>query len=906
MKKMMFMALLLSSTLAAKAQVEVPIYQNPSYSAEQRAEDLLGRLTLEQKVKLMMSDSEAVPEVGIHNFNWWSEALHGSARSGNGTVFPQAIGMAASWDPVLLEKVFDIASTEQRIKYIQARKKGDVTRYSGLAVWTPNINIFRDPRWGRGQETYGEDPYLTTVMGKSVVIGLQGETKHPHLDIQSPYDKLHACLKHYAVHSGPEYERHGFDAHDISMRDLQETYLYAFERLVKTTDVKEVMCAYNAFEGEPCCGSDNLLTQILRNEWGYQGLVVSDCGAIRDFFDGRPGYHNLFPDGATASANAVLSGTDINCGSSYKHLPKAVKRGAIKESDIDVSVRRLLKARFEMGDMDPMELDPWNTIPVSELCSEYNGSVALDMARKSMTLLQNKGVLPLSQRKNGRPLKVAVIGPNANDSLTQWGNYYGTPLRTITVLDAIQKKLGKENVYYNKVSEWAVGEVFKSLYSQCEFDGKQGMRAQYWNNKTQEGEPVAVDQLTAPFQKCTAGNTVFYPGVNLEDFSAKFETTYHAKSSEKVIFDYFVCGNGEFIVTQNGDTILNAEYHTGHGPRHQQKEFQAEAGKDYEICINYAFSIPDAQFNLDFGVQAKTDIPQLLSETKDVDCYIFVGGISPFLEGEEMKVYFDGFKGGDRTSIQLPKIQRETIAALHKTGKPVVYVNMSGSAIGMDPEKQICDAILQAWYPGQAGGQAVCDVLFGDYNPAGRLPITFYKDVNDLPDYHDYNMPGHTYRYYQGTPTFAFGEGLSYSKFEYGEAQFMKVTKKVTEKDAAKPNGTTTITTFKVTNKISRKEEGELVVPVTNTSHRDGEEVVQVYLKRVGEKDGPQLSLRGFKRISIKAGETINVSIPMDEFNFRTYNPASGKMEMQKGEYILYYGKSSKLSDLKELKVTVK
>ena len=329
-----------------QAQTLLP-YQDTTLPAEQRAADLTARLSLEQKVSLMMNGSPAIPEFGIHKFNWWSEALHGSARNGLATVFPQAIGMAASWNDSLVEQVFDVASTEQRIKYIRARKDGDnVQRYCGLAVWTPNINIFRDPRWGRGQETYGEDPFLTTAMGRSVVRGLQGEAAHPHLDIKSPYDKLHACLKHYAIHSGPEYERHVFNATDISNRDLMETYLYAFERLVKTTRVKEVMCAYNAVDGKPCCGNDNLLTQILRNEWGFDGLVVSDCGAIRDFYDGRPGFHNIFPDAASASANAVLSGTDVNCGGAYKSLPEAVRSGAISEADIDVSVRRLLKARF--------------------------------------------------------------------------------------------------------------------------------------------------------------------------------------------------------------------------------------------------------------------------------------------------------------------------------------------------------------------------------------------------------------------------------------------------------------------------------------------------------------------------------------------------------------------------------
>ena len=880
------LTLVLAVTSAVAFAQSLP-YLNPALSADERARDLMGRLTLEQKVSLMMNDSPAIPELGIHNFNWWSEALHGAARSGLATVFPQAIGMAASFDDALLEQVFDAASTEQRIKYIEARKKNDVKRYSGLAVWTPNINIFRDPRWGRGQETYGEDPYLTTCMGYAAVRGLQGEAKNPHIKINSPYNKLHACLKHYAIHSGPEYERHVFNAENLSNRDLQETYLYAFERLVKTTDVKEVMCAYNAWNGEPCCGSDNLLNQILRKEWGYQGLVVSDCGAIRDFYDGRPGFHNVSPNAAVASANAVLSGTDVNCGGSYKHLPEAVKSGAIRKSDIDVSVFRLLKARFEMGDMDALETDPWNSIDPKELNSDYNRQLAYKMAQESMVLLQNKNnVLPLDASK---PLKVAVLGPNANDSLTLWGNYNGQPAQSTTVLEGIRKKLGGKQVYYQKVSEWVAREEFQSLYNQCQNDGKPGMSATYWNNTKQNGAPVATDQLKAPFQFCTLGATVFAPGVNLTDFSALYETTFHATENQVVTTDMFVCGIGSLTVLHGNDTVMYNGFKTGHGPRRYQKTFKAEANEDYRIEIRYAFFIPDAQLNFDLGIKQETNLEKMLADTRDADVYVYVGGISPQLEGEEMKVYFEGFKGGDRETIDLPKVQRETLAALHKTGKPVVFVNMSGSAIGLEPEVKNCDAILQAWYGGQAGGQAMADVLFGDYNPAGRLPITFYKSVDDLPDDHDYNMAGHTYRYYKGEPVFAFGQGLSYSTFQYGKATLGK---------ANKP--TKAVKKFKASDRLM------LSVPVTNTSARDGEEVVQVYLRKDNDTKGPRLALRGFQRQMIPAGQTVTVQIPMVEFNFRTYNEATGKMQTTPGSYTIYYGSSSRLEDLQEMTIICK
>lgn len=870
--------LLLSiATIPATAQVGQLPYQNPELSAQERAEDLLSRLTPEQKIKLMMNDSPAIPEWGIQTYNWWNENLHGCARAGLATVFPQAIGMAASFDPETVQKVYDIASTEQRIKYIQARKKGEVKRYSGLTVWTPNINIFRDPRWGRGQETYGEDPYLTSCIGRAAVLGLQGDTA-------AGYDKLHACLKHFAVHSGPEYERHTFDAKDISLRDLAETYLYAFEKLVRTTDVKEVMCAYNRYEGEPCCGSNQLLIQILRNEWGFDGLVVSDCNAIRDFYTPEPKGHGTNPDAATASANAVYNGTDLECGGSYRHLNTALKTGAIDMETIDRSVRRILRARFELGEMDADSLVCWNKIPESMLATPESNAMALEIARKSMTLLQNRGnVLPLTGKKGGRTY--AVIGPNANDSLTLWGNYNGTPSHTVTVLDGIRSKLSPDDkLIFRKGSEWVAEEVFHSRYNNCSNEGGQGFTVKYWNNVKRQGEPVATQQLASPFQLCTSGAIVFAPGVNLEDFAGTYTTTYHADRTEEIIFDYFVCGQGNLIVNQ--DTI--GSFKTGHGSRRYQRGLKVEAGKDYKIQFDFSFLINDAQLNFDLGVKTQTDLTALTDETKEADVYIYVGGISPQLEGEEMKVYFDGFKGGDRTDIELPAIQRQTLQALHKTGKPVVFVNMSGSAIGLEPETESCDAILQAWYGGQQGGQAVADVLFGDYNPAGRLPITFYRNVRQLPDFGDYNMQGHTYRYMTEKPLFAFGHGLSYTTFAYGDATLHKTGKKKT------------IGKFKANDAL------RLVIPVSNTGSRDGDEVVQVYIKKSDDTAGPAYTLRAFKRIHLKAGETRQVDIDLTEENFRTFNDRTGRLETTSGEYQIYYGGSSAPENLKTLKVTCK
>lgn len=710
-------------------------YQNPELDPQTRAEDLLGRLTLEQKVALMNYNSPGIPELGIRPYNWWNEALHGSARNGLATVFPQAIGMAASWNDMLLQQVYDVASTEQRIKFNMARREGEASQYRGLTVWTPNINIFRDPRWGRGQETYGEDPFLTTAMGRAAVNGLQGDT-------ELKYDKLHACLKHFAIHSGPEYERHVFNAENISWRDLNETYLFAFERLVKTTDVKEVMCAYNAYDGLPCCGNDKLLIKILREQWGYQGLVVTDCWAVSDFY--REGHHNIFPNDPVAStALSVRSGADLECGSSFPALVEAVKSRQLPESEIDRAVLRLLKARFELGEMDDDSSVPWSRIPDELLACDQHHELALKMARESMTLLQNKGnVLPL--KKNAR---YAVVGPNAADSLVLWGNYNGIPRKTTTVLEGITAKVGAENVIYMKGCEIAVAANDEGQYSE------------------------------------TDGN-------------------YHDEAISRS-----VAGTAE---------VFDAEMF------------------------------------------------------KDVDAIIYVGGLSPRLEGEEMRVNFKGFKGGDRTTIELPESQREYIARLAKTGKPVVFVNLSGSAVAIAPEAENCDAILQGWYGGQAGGEAVADVLFGDYNPAGRLPVTFYASDEDLPDFRDYDMSGHTYRYFQGKPLFAFGHGLSYSEFKYGSAKI---------------------------------KDGMISIPVKNISDVDGEEVVQVYIRSKNDPEGPLMSLRGFKRIPVKAGETVVVELPLAAENIDLFNPETGKLEAGAGAYDVFYGGTSEISELRKTTV---
>lgn len=834
-----------------------PTYKDASLSPDERAELLLQELTLEEKVSLMMDVSNPVERLGIKPYNWWNEALHGVARAGIATVFPQPIGMAASFSPEAVYNVFTAVSDEARAKntYFSAQESHE--RYQGLTMWTPTVNIYRDPRWGRGIETYGEDPYLTSRMGVMVVKGLQGGN-------DGKYDKLHACAKHFAVHSGPEWNRHQFDAADIKPRDLYETYLPAFEALVKEADVKEVMCAYNRFEGDPCCGSNRLLTQILRNDWGYQGIILSDCGAIDDFY--KEGRHGTHPDAESASAAAVLSGTDLECGSSYKALAEAAKQGKIDEAAIDVAVKRLLKARFELGEMDDPALVSWAQIPFSVVASAQHDSLSLDMARKSMTLLQNRNsCLPL--KRGG--LTVAVMGPNANDSVMQWGNYNGMPPRTVTILEGIRRALGADDrLIYEPACGWVERTTLQSVFQWCRSDKGAGFSASYWNNVTREGEPVTTTQVATPFHFCTSGATVFAPGVSLTDFSARYESVFTPEKTGEVEFEIYAYGAGQLLV--DGERVIG--FSNKHGGRKSTYSMKVQAGKSYKLCLDFAYIRSDALLNFDLGFKQEVNVQKSVAQVKDADVVVFVGGISPTLEGEEMGVNLPGFKKGDRTDIELPAVQRELIAALHRAGKRVVLVNCSGSPIGLDPETKACDAILQAWYPGQAGGTAVAEVLFGDYNPAGRLPVTFYRNVSQLPDFEDYNMAGRTYRYLAQQPLFPFGYGLSYTTFSYG--------KPVLDKQEVAAGETLTLT-----------------VPVTNTGDRDGEEVVQVYLQKPADAEGPVKTLRAFRRVQIPAGQTVEVSFELKEKELEWWDAASNTMRVSAGAYRLLAGGSSQTDE---------
>ncbi len=844
-----FIILSLFIKIAVNAQ-PLP-YQNPDLSPKERAADLCSRLTLEEKTKLMMNSSPAIERLGIPAFEWWSEALHGVGRNGLATVFPSCIGMAASFDDDLIEQIFTAISDEARAKNTQARGQGKMGKYKGLSFWTPTINIFRDPRWGRGQETYGEDPYMNGRMGLRVVRGLQG-------DGSSKYFKLLACAKHFAVHSGPESSRHSLDINNISPRDLWESYMPAFEVLVKDGNVREVMCAYQRLDGQACCGSDRLLQQILRDQWDFDGVVVSDCGAINDFY--LPKRHGVAAD-APAAALGVRSGTDVECGAIYKNLPEAIKRGDLTEADIDRNVLRLLEARLSLGDFEPDSLVEWTNIPLSVVSCQAHRDLALKMAREQSVLLKNNGILPLP--KTGK--KIMVMGPNAVDSTMQWGIYYGQPAHTETILQGIRAKIG--DVPYHRCSTITALRDSESIMGEMtDEQGRKGMHGVYWNNIAMEGPEVAEAWYSSPILLDNGGNTAFAPGVDLTNFTTRIKGKFIATADETLEMVYNNDDGLRIIV--NGDTIHNRWKYDPLNFR--SASLAVEKGKTYEIEVNYMQLEDDATLNFDILRQREISIPEIVARASDADVIIFVGGISPALEREQAKVTEPGFHGGDRTSIELPQCQRDILAALHRAGKQVVLVNCSGSPVALTPENSTCDAILQAWYAGQEGGTAIADILFGDYNPSGKLPVTFYADDSQLPDFEDYRMAGRTYRYLDSAPLYPFGHGLSYTTFEIGKPVY---------------------------------KNGKVTVKVKNTGKNYGTETVQLYIRRTADTEGPDKSLRGYARVDLKPGESKTVELPMPRENFKNWDEQSQTMAVVPGEYQIMVGNSSSDNDLKSIKV---
>ncbi|MBK6949523.1 MAG: glycoside hydrolase family 3 C-terminal domain-containing protein [Haliscomenobacter sp.] len=813
-KPFLFLLLLANLPLLSQDYKSYPMW-NPQLPVEQRINDLISRLTLEEKVAQMLNGTPAVSRLGILGYDWWSEVLHGVARTPfRVTVFPQAIGMAATWDTVSLFQMADISALEGRAIYNKALKLNrSHERYLGLTYWTPNINIFRDPRWGRGQETYGEDPFLTAMLGKAFVHGLQGNDPN--------YLKAAACAKHFAVHSGPEPTRHSDDIHP-SAYDLWDTYLPAFKELVVNAQVAGVMCAYNAVDTQPCCANDMLMNDILRKQWNFTGYVTSDCWALDDFFR----FHKTHPDAQTAAVDALVHGTDVECGVSvYKTLLESVTTGMIAESQLDISLRRLFAIRYRLGQFDPPSMVKYAQTPESVLEAPDHQAHALKMARQSIVLLKNeKQTLPLSKNLK----KIAVLGPNAQNEIAVLGNYNGIPTEIVTVLEGIKAKVGPGvEVVYEQAIQHANDTLFveAGLPGTLQWEGKPGFRAQYFPNRNLEGTPL-LDRMEPRIDLHWYEGGDLIPGVPATNFSARFTSSFVAAENGTITLQLEADDGYRLFI--NDQQVLNAWERNRWGAR--TYTLNMRKGTSYKITLEYWQGGGKADVRLTPGRFRKTDFTALANRLKDADVFIFAGGISPQLEGEEMPVEVPGFKGGDRTSILLPAVQTELMKALKATGKPVVFVMMTGSAIAIPWEDQNIPAILNAWYGGQSAGSAIADVLFGDYNPAGRLPVTFYKSDSDLPGFLNYDMTGRTYRYFKGEALYPFGYGLSYSTFRYDK--------------------------LSVPSKVKSGKPLTVRVRVTNTGEMDGEEVAQLYVSHPGiPGKAPLRALKGFQRMPLKSGE---------------------------------------------------
>jgi len=837
------MALLgLVGSVAFGAQPATAPYLDPNLTPEHRAADLVSRMTLEEKVLQMQSTAPAIARLGVPAYNWWNEALHGVAQ-GRATVFPQAIGLAATWDTDLMYRVADIISTEARAKYNDALARpapsgrwASMTlpgRTAGLTYWSPNINIFRDPRWGRGQETYGEDPYLSGRMAVAFVTGMQGSDPH--------YLKVVSTPKHYAVHSGPEPARHTFDA-QVSERDMVDTYLAAFRTSVVDGQAGSIMCVYNEVNGTPGCASADLLQKRLREQWGFQGYVVSDCGAVDDIYRNHK-YTSTLGEAAVA---AVKAGTDLTCGSEYRTLVDEVKAGRITEAEIDRSLRRLFVARFRLGMFDPAEQVPYSRIPISVNDSSAHRDVAREAEGAAIVLLKNEGgVLPLSPSVH----KIAVVGPSADDPVAVLGNYHGISSKQVTPMAGIQRQFADAQVRYALGATYTASThaLVPSTFLTPP-DGKgHGMLVEYFDNSDLQGEPkLSRSEPRAYFDMGMEDPTVA-AAIGGEEYSVRWTATLTAPASGE--YDLTV-RTGMWNWTANARLFLDGDELTfGAGPSSRMTSTQAtpgprrpahaivrlDGGKDYGLRMEYRQRGSGGTIQLGWIPPADVALAEAVTLAKDSDVAIVCVGLSSELEGEEMRgVDIPGFLGGDRTSLDLPEPQEALVKAVVATGTPVVVVLTSGSAISASYAADHASALLQAWYGGEEAGTAIAETLAGVVNPAGRLPVTFYKGVEQLPPFTDYAMKGHTYRYFEGEPLYPFGFGLSYSTFEYSGLQAKRT-----------PNG------------------AEIRATVKNTSARDGNEVVQLYVAGGPGERAPLRSLRGFLRIHLAAGESREVSFTL-------------------------------------------
>ena len=858
-----FAALLAVSGRSAVGQETDP-YMNAALPIDQRVDDLVSKMTLEEKVSQMMNGSAAIPRLGVPKYDWWSEGLHGIARSGYATVFPQAIGMAATWDTDLIGQISTTISTEARAKYNQAMRDNVHSIYFGLTIWSPNINIFRDPRWGRGQETYGEDPFLTSRLGVAFVKGLQGD--------DPTYLKTVATPKHFAVHSGPESERHRFNV-DPSPHDLEDTYLPAFRATVTEGHADSVMCAYNAVDGVPACANKMLLEQTLRKDWGFNGYITSDCGAIDDFFSENG--HHYSPDAEHASAAGVLGGTDTNCGDTYKALVKAVKDGLLPESALDTAVKRLFTARFRLGMFDPASKVAYARIPFSEDDSAAHRALALKTANESMVLLKNeKDFLPLKANVK----TIAVVGPNANALAALEGNYNAVPSHPVLPLDGIRQEFRAAKVVYAQGSPYVEGlpvQVPRTALHPAAGSSEQGLKAEYFASSDLSGKPVMtrVDP-EIDFDWNAASPAA---GIPAKDFGVRWTGTITAPAAGDYAFTVtlahcYPCQDREqYKVYLDGKEVASfgssekSDFRPSTTPAFH---LQFPDTKPHEFRLEYGYhaALFGAGLTLNWTPPVEPLRDEAVAAAKQADVVLAFVGLSPELEGEEMPVHVEGFSGGDRTDIKLPKAQEDLLQAVAATGKPLVVVLMNGSALAVDWSQQNAQAVLEAWYPGEAGGEAIAQTLDGKNDPGGRLPVTFYKSLDQLPQFDDYSMKERTYRYFHGTPLYGFGYGLSYTSFTYSKLQLSTKT-------------------------VKAGEPLTVEAEVRNTGKRAGDEVVELYLTPPASDVAPIRELKAFQRVHLEPGAVRNVRFELDSRQLSEVD-AAGKRSVQPGTYGIFVGGS--------------
>ena len=849
MRLLAMVTALAGMTCAAVAQdAAKPAYLDPSLPAEQRAADLVHRMTLEEKASQLVNQARAIPRLNVPAYDWWSESLHGVAVNGT-TEFPEPIGLAATFDPATIHEMAVAISTEGRIKHAQAVRAGHSNIFEGLDFWAPNINIVRDPRWGRGQETYGEDPFLTARLGVAFVTGMQGDDPHYYRTISTP--------KHFAVHSGPEPARHSMDV-QVSKHDELDTYLPAFRATVTEAKAGSVMCAYNRINGQPACVNEFLLQDQLRGKWGFQGYVVSDCGAVIDIFKG----HHFTASQPEASALALSRGMDNECADffakvtdnhDYAPYLEAVKKGLLKESDIDVAVTRLMTARIRLGMFDPPEMVPYTKINESELDSPAHRALARKLANESMVLLKNDGVLPLKPEVK----RIALIGPLADQTRVLLGNYNGIPTHSVSVLDGLKVEFPTAKITFVPGTQFLRNEGRPLPAGLLTTEGKPGARAEYsTGNLMEKPTPVA-----ARVESGIDLSAKVLPPEAIGKSPIRVRWIATLTPTETGYYKLGLQGSGFARISLDDKQVLSAWMPSGVESR--LGKVYLEKGKPYALKVEYGQIGSDPVARLIWTPFDLAPSPEAVAAAKDADLVVAVVGITSELEGEEMPVNEEGFKGGDRTSLDLPKPEEELLKVVAAAGKPLVVVLMNGSALGVTWANEHANAILEAWYSGEEGGAAVAETLSGKNNPAGRLPVTFYKDVSQLPPFESYSMKGRTYRYFQGAPLYPFGYGLSYSTFAY--------------------SGLT------LPGAVQAGQPLPVDVTVTNTGNRAGDEVAELYLSFPDVKGAPLRALRAFQRVHLEAGASQKLHFDLGPRDLSMVTEA-GEPVIALGEYTVSVG----------------